>query len=77
MTLELRDGPELIFGSAGDARGKWRAAARVLAEPSSAGATYLDLRVPKLVAAGGVGPVDAGADADPDRSVPSEPSTVG
>ena len=58
MTLELRDGPDLIFGSDSDARGKWLAAARVLAEPSSAGATYLDLRVPKLVAAGGVGPVE-------------------
>ncbi len=58
MTLDLRNGPELIFGSAGDARSKWLAAARVLAEPSSAGATYLDLRVPKLVAAGGVGPVE-------------------
>jgi cell division protein FtsQ len=58
MTLELRNGPELIFGSSGAARDKWRAAARVLAEPSSAGAAYLDLRVPNLVAAGGVGPVE-------------------
>ena len=59
MAADLRNGPELIFGTAGDARAKWRAAARVLAEDSSAGATYLDLRVPKLVAAGGVGPVAA------------------
>jgi cell division protein FtsQ len=58
MTLELRDGPELVFGSSGAAREKWRAAARVLAEPSSAGAAYLDLRVPNLVSAGGVGPVE-------------------
>jgi cell division protein FtsQ len=58
MVLDLRAGPDLIFGSADDAREKWRAAARVLAETSSAGATYLDLRVPKLVAAGGVGPVE-------------------
>lgn len=58
MTLELQDGPELIFGSSGDARAKWRAAARVLAEPSAAGATYLDLRVPTVAAAGGVGPVE-------------------
>jgi cell division protein FtsQ len=58
VTLELRDGPELIFGSGDDARTKWTAAARVLAEASSAGATYLDLRVPKLVAAGGVGPLE-------------------
>jgi len=58
MRLDLRAGPDLIFGSAGDARAKWRAAARVLGEDSSEGATYLDLRVPKLVAAGGVGPLD-------------------
>jgi cell division protein FtsQ len=58
VTLELRDGPDLIFGSDGDARTKWTAAARVLSESSSAGATYLDLRVPKLVAAGGVGAIE-------------------
>lgn len=58
MTLDLRDGPDLIFGSGSDARTKWLAAARVLADESSAGATYLDLRVPKLVAAGGVGPIE-------------------
>jgi len=57
MTLELRDGPELYFGSAEAARAKWLAAARVLAAPSAAGAVYLDLRVPGRVAAGGVGPV--------------------
>jgi cell division protein FtsQ len=65
MTLELSDGPELIFGSAKDATAKWRAAARVLAERSSAGATYLDLRVPGLVAAGGVGPITPEATATP------------
>ena len=58
MTLELRNGPDLIFGSDRDAGPKWLAAARVLAEESSAGATYLDLRIPKLVAAGGVGPLE-------------------
>lgn len=76
IALELRDGPELIFGSAGDARAKWTAAARVLAESSSAGAVYLDLRVPKLVAAGGVGPVAPEPTPTP-TVVPSVPSTVG
>jgi len=33
------------------------AAARVLAEPSAAGAVYLDVRVPRRVAAGGLGTV--------------------
>jgi cell division protein FtsQ len=72
MTLELDDGPELIFGSGGDARAKWTAAARVLAESSSAGATYLDLRVPKLVAAGGVGPIEPEPTPIP-TAVPSNP----
>jgi cell division protein FtsQ len=57
LTLDLRDGPPLIFGTEDDAPQKWAAAARVLAEPSAAGATYLDLRVTGRVAAGGVGPV--------------------
>jgi len=57
IALELRDGPPLQFGTGDDARAKWAAAARVLAEPSAAGATYLDLRVPGRVAAGGLGPV--------------------
>jgi cell division protein FtsQ len=57
VVVALRDGPELVFGSGGDARAKWVAAARVLAEPSAAGATYFDLRVPGRVAAGGLAPV--------------------
>jgi cell division protein FtsQ len=58
MTLALRDGPELFFGTAEAARSKWLAAARVLAEPSAEGAVYLDLRIPGRVAAGGVGPIE-------------------
>jgi cell division protein FtsQ len=57
LTMDLRDGPPLFFGTRDEAAAKWAAAARVLAEPSAAGATYLDLRVPGRVAAGGLGPV--------------------
>jgi len=57
LTMDLRDGPPLVFGTRDDAVAKWAAAARVLAEPSAAGATYLDLRVPGRVAAGGLGPI--------------------
>jgi cell division protein FtsQ len=57
LTLALRDGPPLVFGNPEDASQKWEAAARVLAEPSAAGATYLDLRIVGRVAAGGLGPV--------------------
>jgi len=57
LTLDLRNGPPLIFGTSEDAVAKWAAAARVLAEPSAAGATYMDLRITGRVAAGGLGPV--------------------
>jgi cell division protein FtsQ len=57
LMLDLREGPPLVFGTPDDATAKWAAAARVLAEPSAAGATYLDLRAPGRVAAGGLGPV--------------------
>jgi len=70
MMLALIDGPDLIFGSAADSRRKWLAAGRVLAEPSAAGATYLDVRTAERVAAGGIGPV-------PEPTPVPTPSTVG
>jgi cell division protein FtsQ len=57
LMLDLRNGPPLVFGTPDAARMKWAAAARVLAEPSAAGSTYLDLRAPGRVGAGGVGPI--------------------
>jgi cell division protein FtsQ len=69
LTLDLRAGPDLVFGSGADAARKWAAALRVLADPSSAGATYLDLRVPERVAAGGLGPVEE----EPEEPVVPDP----
>ena len=78
LTLDLRNGPDLVFGSGADAARKWIAAVRVLADPSSAGATYLDLRVPERVAAGGLGPVDTeaqqGVTSDPQAPIESGPT---
>ena len=65
LMLDLRSGPDLVFGSARQVKTKWAAAARVLAEPSAAGATYLDVRVPERVGAGGLQPVEATADPNP------------
>lgn len=56
LVLEMRAGPDLIFGNRQRVRAKWAAAARVLAEPTAVGAVYLDLRLPERVAAGGVAP---------------------
>jgi cell division protein FtsQ len=72
LTLDLRNGPDLVFGSGSDAARKWTAAVRVLADPSAAGATYLDLRVPERVAAGGLGPVEE----EPQQPVPTDPQAT-
>jgi cell division protein FtsQ len=83
IRLDLAGGPDLVFGDGDAAAHKWRAAARVLAEDSSAGALYLDLRVAGLVAAGGVGPVEPEPEPTPapeagaTAGLPSEPSTEG
>jgi cell division protein FtsQ len=53
LTAWLVRGPQLWFGPATRLQAKWIAAARVLADPTSRGASYLDLRVPERPAAGG------------------------
>ncbi|MDP9293762.1 MAG: FtsQ-type POTRA domain-containing protein [Actinomycetota bacterium] len=75
LTLDLRNGPDLVFGSRRDAGRKWAAAVRVLADPSAAGATYLDLRVPERVAAGGLGPVEEEHPEAPSSNPQPEPQT--
>jgi cell division protein FtsQ len=54
MTVPLRSGPTLYFGGAERIPAKWAAATVVLADPTSRGATYLDLRLPERPAAGGL-----------------------
>ncbi len=75
LVLDLRDGPDLVFGSRRDAGLKWAAAVRVLADPSSAGATYLDLRVPERVAAGGLGPLEPDPTPAPGANPQAQPQT--
>jgi cell division protein FtsQ len=52
---QLQGGPVVIFGRAVDLERKWAAAAAVLAQRSSAGATYIDVRMPERPVAGGLG----------------------
>jgi cell division protein FtsQ len=59
IVVRLRRGPYLILGDSASLGAKWTAAASVLADPASRGATYLDLRVPGRAAAGGVAPSGA------------------
>ncbi len=52
LTAVLRSGLLAYFGDATRPHAKWIALARVLADPSSAGAVYIDVRLPERPAAG-------------------------
>lgn len=54
LVARMRKGPELIFGDTRRLQAKWLAAAGVLADKGSRGATYVDLRLPDRPAAGGL-----------------------
>ena len=69
LTAPLQDGPILYFGGADRLRAKWTAAAQVLADRASAGATYIDLRLPERPAAGGL--------EDPTPAQPEQPAQGG
>jgi hypothetical protein len=56
LVATMRNGLEIYFGNATRAHAKWLAAARVLADPSSAGATYIDVRLPERPVAGSSAP---------------------
>jgi cell division protein FtsQ len=63
QTVAMRNGLLAYFGDATRPHAKWLSLARVLADPSSAGASYVDVRLPGRPAAGfpaGVAPPDAG-----------------
>jgi cell division protein FtsQ len=53
IEAQLRGGPVVLFGSADEAYAKWIATGRVLNDPGSSGATYIDVRLPERPAAGG------------------------
>jgi len=56
-TLPLRNGPILYLGDSGRLQAKWAAVTTVLADPTSNGTTYLDVRLPERTAAGGLEPL--------------------
>ncbi len=63
LTVAMRNGLLVYFGDASRPHAKWLSLARVLADSSSAGASYVDVRLPSHPAAGfpaGVTPPDAG-----------------
>lgn len=66
LHVTLDNGPQLDFGSPVGFSQKWRAASRVLADPRSAGASYVDLRVPQRPVAGPFAPEAAAPDTEMD-----------
>jgi cell division protein FtsQ len=67
LTVAMRNGLLVYFGDASRPHAKWLSLARVLADSSSAGASYVDVRLPGRPAAGfpaGVTPPDASTSAE-------------
>ena len=52
LTVAMRNGLLVYFGDVTRPHAKWLSLARVLADQSSVGATYIDVRVPDRPAAG-------------------------
>jgi hypothetical protein len=77
IVVTLYKGPELRFGDASRPNAKWLAAARVLADPSSRGASYIDVALPERPGAGGL--EDPSTQQDPragDDAVPPNSATT-
>ncbi len=78
LTVVLRSGLLAYFGDATRPHAKWIALTRVLADPSSAGAAYIDVRLPERPAAGwapGTARPEASA-AEMESSSGSDPATA-
>jgi cell division protein FtsQ len=63
LTLAMQGGLLVYFGDASNPHAKWNSLARVLADPSSSGASYIDVRLPERPAAGMTGESTAGESA--------------
>ena len=77
VTVVLANRLRAYFGDATRPHAKWLSLARVLADPSSSGATYVDLRVPERPAAGfPPGSSHAGTSGEAEPSSASDPTTA-
>jgi cell division protein FtsQ len=79
LTVVLRGGLLAYFGDASRPHAKWLSFARVLADPSSAGAAYIDVRLPERPAAGfapGTVRPNAGSTETESTGVSSDPNTA-
>lgn len=71
LTVQIANGPVIWLGSRERLGAKWAAAAAVLADPGSAGATYVDVTAPERPAVGGL---PGGAPATGQSDVPVPPA---
>jgi cell division protein FtsQ len=76
-TLPLRNGPVLYLGGSERLAAKWAAVVAVLADPTSTGATYLDVRLPERPAAGGLEPLPDPAAQGPATGQPGQTTAPG
>jgi cell division protein FtsQ len=68
LAVDLRDGPRLDFGDLAQVDAKWLAAAAVLADEDSRGASYVDVRLPERPVAGPLPATKEGAQREPSTS---------
>jgi len=77
IVARLTNGPAIVFGDGARLAAKWAAGAAVLAQSSSAGAAYVDVRDPEQPIAGGVSMPDTPlGTAAPDGSDPAAPGVI-
>ncbi len=77
VTAAMRNGLLVYFGNATRPHAKWLSLVRILADPSSAGASYVDVRVPERPAAGfagGLAPASSSSAGTPSSA--SDPTTA-
>jgi cell division protein FtsQ len=84
LVAYLERGPQVILGDASALSAKWVAAAAVLADGASRGASYVDVRIAERPVAGGVDvpqpepePEQPAAGAVPGAQAPATPATPG
>jgi cell division protein FtsQ len=77
VTVTMRNNLTVYFGDGTRPHAKWLSLARVLADPSSAGASYVDVRLPERPAAGFPGGVPrAGNVSESEPASASDPGTA-
>jgi cell division protein FtsQ len=72
---QVEQGPAIWLGGASRLEAKWDAAAAVLAQRSSGGATYVDVRIPERAVAGGL-VIEPPVQEAPPGSTTSPPATM-